>query len=252
MRIALITGGQPRFTPDFTDLMNQLTGFDSADIYMTLWKSEWASTESQARSKIEKILLPRYNLAKVEVVDLPNYQFPPHQNPIADPEPENTHWWYKRVMGQIISLSMVYDLIDQQYDAVVRFRLDASLDRNIDLGAYDLTKDSIIFPNGPVTGFPGYECNDMFAIATQEGMKLYCSLGKNYLNMIPLADPNWETSHHGPWRGEWLLGTWLKYNNHPSPLTRGEFNMRLNTYGRSKYTDKHYHHRIALDPTGNQ
>ena len=56
MKIALVTGGQPRFTLDFVTLMNQLTGFDSADIYMTLWTTDWATNEIEARQKIEKIL----------------------------------------------------------------------------------------------------------------------------------------------------------------------------------------------------
>jgi hypothetical protein len=250
MKIALVTGGQPRFTPDFTDLLNQLHGFDSADIYMTLWSSEWATTESEARHKLEKILTPKYNVAKVNIVDFPKYEFPPHKNIIEDPSPQNTHWWYKRTMGWLLSLSMAYDSIDKEYDAIVRFRVDCSLDTNIDISKFDLVNNSIVFPNGPSIGIEGYECNDMFAIATQEGMKLYCDLGKNYLQLIPMADPAWETSYQENGnRGEHLLGTWLKYNNHPSPLYRGDFNVRLNTYGRSKYTDKHYHHPIAIDPT---
>jgi hypothetical protein len=44
MKIALIAGGQPRFTPSFLVLMSQLTGFDSADLYLTLWRTNWAQT----------------------------------------------------------------------------------------------------------------------------------------------------------------------------------------------------------------
>ena len=61
MKVALLTGGQPRFTPDFIKVLNQLQGFDSADIYMCLWKSDWAYTDDQARVKIEKVLPSRYN-----------------------------------------------------------------------------------------------------------------------------------------------------------------------------------------------
>jgi hypothetical protein len=194
-------------------------------------------------------LVPGYNLAKVQIVEFPQYEFPPHQNPIAEPTPENTHWWYRRTVGQFTGLSMAYDMIDQQYDAVVRFRVDCSLDRSINIKDYDLSKNNIIFPNGPSTGLAGYELNDMVAIGTQEAMGLYCGLGKHYKEIIPLADPNWEISNHGPWRGEALVGYWLKHNNYPIPLKKAEFNMRMNTYGRSKYTDKHFHHRIVPDPT---
>jgi hypothetical protein len=94
MRIALVTGGQPRFTPDFVRLMTLLKGFDTADIYMNLWASDWANDEEQARHKIEKILLPNYQLAKVSIVSQPPYELPPHRDPVADPAPENVHWWY--------------------------------------------------------------------------------------------------------------------------------------------------------------
>jgi len=71
MKIALITGGQPRFTPDFITLMNQLKGFELADIYMTLWTSDWATDENIARSKVEKILPTNYRLSKIQIVEEP-------------------------------------------------------------------------------------------------------------------------------------------------------------------------------------
>ena len=155
MKVALIAGGQPRFTPSFITLMNQLQGFESADIYMTLWKSSWAETESEARSKIEKILLPRYTLAKVQVVDEPEWKskMPPSPYPLPDPNPENISWWFKRGYQQFISLSMTFDIIDKPYDAYIRFRLDGQLHDVLDISNINLP-DDVIFPSNVLDSLP--------------------------------------------------------------------------------------------------
>jgi hypothetical protein len=246
MKIALITGGQPRFTFDFIKVMNQIKGFDTADIYMNLWSSDWAQTNEQARSKIEKILLPKYTLAKVNVVDQPPYDLPPHKNPVADPQPENIHWWYRRGIGQSVSLSMAFDLIDQQYDAVIRFRLDGCISHDIDVSNLDLINNELITPSGPVDGIDGYKINDQFAIGTQEGMKFYCGLGKEYRDLVPLAQPDWENTPVG-WTIEYLLGVYMKKYN--KTHYRGTFASSVHNQGRSRFADKHFHHFIAQDPT---
>ncbi len=246
MKIALVTGGQPRFTSDFIKVMNQIKGFDTADIYMNLWTSNWATDNIQARDKIEKILLPGYKLAKVNIVNQPLYKLPPHINPVDDPRPENVHWWYQRGLGQSLSLSMAFDLIDQQYDAIIRFRLDGCISHDIDISKLDLINNELITPAGPIDGIDGYKINDQFAIGTQEGMKFYCGLGKEYRDLVPLAQPLWESTPVG-WTIEYLLGVYMKkYNkNH----CRGTFNSHINSHGRSQYTDKHYHENIVKDPT---
>ena len=246
MKIALITGGQPRFTPDFVRLMTLLKGFNTADIYMNLWSSDWATTEEQARPKIEKILLPNYRLAKVSIVEQPAYYLPLHNNPVADPAPENVHWWYQRGLGQSSSLSMAYDLIDQPYDVIIRYRLDGCIDRVLDISQLDLINNNLITPYNSTDGLEGYKINDQFAIGTQEGIKFYCGLGKEYRDLVPIANPNWENTPVG-WTIEYLLGTYMKkYNKH---FSYGDFQHTINSQGRSRYTDKHYHHTVVSDPT---
>ncbi len=250
MKIALVTGGQPRFTQDFITLMSQIQGFDSADIYMVLWKSEWAETEDQARFKIEKILQPGYKLAKVKVIDEPPFEFPPHNVRIAPAEPENIAWWFKRGRAQFYSLSLAADLIEEDYDAVIRFRLDGKLDRNLDVGKLS-RGEHFLTPANAITGFDDFYINDQFAIGTQESMKFYLEFGKHYEKIVPIADPNWVNDGVNraawTWSTEHLLGTYMKLHNKPRVL--GEFNHYINTAGRSKFTDKHYHHRIVQDPT---
>lgn len=247
MRVALVTGGQPRFTPDSVTLLNQIKGIESADLYTCFWPTDWATDSSTAKSKIEKILPPNFSVARSEIVDLPPYTLPPSRQPLDDPEPENIHWWFKRNWAQISSLSMAFDYIDKPYDAVIRFRLDTRLDRDIDVSSYDLVKNSIIFPGGPNCGNPKMPLNDQFAIGTYEGMKRYFSLAKNFTDLVPKADPDWDISPHGSWRGEWILAYYM--TSIGQPLVYGDFHVRMNASGRSRFTDKHYHHSIAQDPT---
>jgi hypothetical protein len=247
MKIALITGGQPRFTQDFLTMLGQLKGFDSADVYMTLWASEWAYDDATAESKVAAILPPNVKVGKIQIVKQPSYELPPHTNVIADPEPENVQWCYKRQHGQCISLTMAFDLIEQDYDAVIRFRLDGCLDRDVDLTTLDLVNNDLILPAGPLEGWKDYPLNDQFAIGTQDGMKFYTRLGSEFRDIVPLADPNWSNKTHGTWTVDYLFGTYFKKYDHPH--ARGEFQCRMNTRGRSKFTDKHYHHQIVPDPT---
>ena len=251
MRVALIAGGLPRFAPDFIDLMNKLEGFDSADIYMCLWKTDWASTAEEARVKIEKILLPKYRLAKIIVVDEPPYELPPHVYPLAPPHPENTSWWYKRIQAQFTGLALAFDLIDQEYDTVIKFRVDGSLKQSLNVNTLDLKNNSLLFPNNAGTGFEWAKLSDLFIVGTQEGMKFYCNISKEFKQLVPQADPTWGDSNIVD--GSWTWGTehviayyMRKYN---VPVAYGNFSITLNMFGRTKYTDRHYHHQIVQDPT---
>jgi hypothetical protein len=251
MKVALVTGGQPRFTYDFILLMNQLSGFDSADIYMVLWKSSWAQTEAEAREKIKKILQPGYKLKRIKVIDEPTFNFPSHDVFIPPPEPENIAWWFKRGKSQFYSLALAGDLIDENYDLVIRFRLDGRLDRAINIRSLDC-RNNFILPKNSQSGFDDFKINDQFAIGTQESMMFYLNFGKEYEKLIPIADPLWvnngvDRRSDWTWSTEHLLGTYMKIHNRPRVL--GDFDHLINTQGRSKFTDKHYHHRIVPDPT---
>lgn len=251
MKVAMIASGLPRFAPDFIDLMNKLKGFESADIYMCLWKTDWASTAEEARAKIEKILLPQYRLAKIIVVDEPPYELPPHTFPLAPPQPENTTWWYKRIFAQFTGLTMAFDLIDQDYDVVIKFRVDGSLEQELDVSILDLKNNPLIFPGSTGAGFDYCKISDLFFAGTQEGMKFNCSLSKEFKELVVAADPTWGDSDivdgTWTWGTEHLMGFYMKKYNFP--VTYGNFRTTLNSYGRTKYTDRHYHHQVVKDPT---
>jgi hypothetical protein len=247
MKIALITGGQPRFTPDFVTLLSQIQGMESADIYMNLWNSDWAKDEDEARKKVEKILPDNFNLAKIKLTDQPSYELPTHTKLLPPPEPENIQWWYKRKIGQMQSLSMAFNLIDQEYDAVIRFRLDGRLDRVINVNEFDLVNNDMIMPE-PRVGREDFPICDQFFIGTYSGVKFLCDLVNDFNKYVVLSDPNWDdNTHHGVWSLEHIIGAYYLTNN--KQVGAGGFNTYINTQGRSRYTDKHYHHGITSDPT---
>jgi hypothetical protein len=231
--------------------MDQLTGFDSADIYMALWKSDWAQTAEEARSKIEKILPSQYRLAKIIIVDEPPYELPAHTFTLSSPHPENTTWWYKRIFAQFTGLTMAFNLIDQEYDAVIKFRVDGSLEQSLDIRSLDLKTNPLIFSSNAGCGFDYCKISDLFFVGTLEGMKFNCGLSKEFKELVVAADPTWGDSDivdgTWTWGTEHLMGFYMKKYNFP--VAYGNFRVTLNSRGRSKYTDRHYHHQIVQDPT---
>lgn len=247
MRVAFVGGGQPRFTPDILDLFQQLQGIDCADIYMTLWRTNWAEDDYTARKKIERILPKHWNLASIIVIDEPVYSFPEGTPSLELPRPENVAWWYKRCFNQAYSMALSADMINpKDYNAVTRFRGDSSLDCYLNYKSLPID-DRIIIPNNATSGWPDYPFLDLFFIGNTDSMMKFFTLGKNFKEYVLLADPNWHQNPIGSWRGEWLSGTFLKHNN--IKTVKGPFNCRMNTYGKSRFTDKHHHLPIAKDPT---
>lgn len=247
MKVAFVAGGQPRFTPDILDIFRQVKGVSQADIFMVLWKSSWANDEVTARTKIEKILPRHWNLAQIKIIDEPDYILPDDAPSLEFPRPENVAWWYKRCFNQNYSLSLAADLIpNNEYQVVTRFRGDSSLDTDLDYSKLSFD-NRIIIPNDANSGWPDLPFSDLFFLGPTEPMMKFFSLGKEFGKYVKIADPHWFQNPVGSWRGEWLSGTFLKHNN--ISVVRGPFRARLNTYGRSRFTDKHYHHAVAPDPT---
>jgi len=247
MKIALIAAGQPRFTPEFITFMHQLHGFDSADIYFSFWKSDWADTTEEARQKIEKILLPNYTLAKVQIVEQPEYELPAHIIDHPPATPENIRWQWKRKIGQWKSIQMAFDLIDQEYDMVIKFRPDGRLYDSLDVSTLDITNNELLFQDYGRCGFDDYRICDLFTVGTYDGVKFFVNLADYFRDLVPECDPNWEHESHGTWSCEHVLGTYMKKHNKEQVF--GDFKFHINWSGRSRFTDKHYHHPIVPDPT---
>lgn len=247
MKIALIAAGQPRFTSDFITFMHQLHGFDSADLYFTFWNSDWASSKEEGRHKIEKILLPNYRLAKLQLVDQPEYELPPHTLDHPPAEPENIRWQWKRKIGQWKSIQMAFNLIDQDYDLIIKFRPDGRLYDPLDVRTIDVTTNELLCQDYGRCGFDDYRISDLFVAGTHSGIKHFVDFADHFAELVPESDPNWEYNSHGNWSCEHVLGTYMKKHNKQQVF--GNFKFHINWSGRSRFTDKHYHHPISQDPT---
>lgn len=247
MKIALIGGGQPRFTQEFFALMNQLTGFDQADIYFNFWTSPWVSSEEEGRKRIESILLPKYRLAKLKIVDQPAYTLPPHKKYHPPESYPNVHWAYKRRLGMWQSTQMAFNLIEGKYDAVLKVRPDGMLTNVLDVSKLDLKNNELIFPNSPRNGRKGKEICDQFVVGTHEGLHFYSSLADKIQQYVPEVCSFWEDDIH-EWASEHMLAHHLE--KHGKVQVIGNFGVTLAglvnslTHGRSPFTDNHYHHPV--------
>jgi hypothetical protein len=247
MRVALIAAGQPRFTPDFLTLLSQLKGFEHGDLYFGFWSSPWAASEEEATKKISRIIPSNYSIQKIKISEQPPYELPKHSLKHLPPNPENIHWHFKRRLGLWQSLQMTFNLIDKEYDAIIRYRPDGCLEEDLDISTLDLKNNDLIFPCTNRHGFDDFKVCDLFAVGTYQGIKFYCDLADHFKDLVPIADPFWEYKGHGTWSSEHVFGLYMKKYGRQQIL--GNFKFNINNFGRSKYTDKHYHHPIVKDPT---
>lgn len=236
MKIALLCHGQPRFTNAFMVMMDQLTGFDQADFYMGLWATPWAPNEQAFRDKAEPAMLPGYNLKSVSIVPQPVCPLP---NPVLNHninEAESVGWWYTRRHSMWQSLKMTYDLINEDYDMLIKFRPDGRLDREIDVNTIDLTHD-LVYPSNHRNGLDAMKLCDQFVFASPKGMLFYSDLINHFDKYISQVDTNWEHNPH-PWSSEHLLGHHMLVNNRT--LNIGNYQHLLRVDGVSPNDDKWY------------
>lgn len=245
MKAALIIGGQPRFTDAFRILMTQLKGVEQADIYMCLWATAWARNAEEARAKIEPILAPGYTLKKIEVMLQPPFRLPSPKKSHITEEKESVRWWYKRRRGMWTSIRRAFDLIDQDYDVIIKCRGDGRLDKDIDISSFDLSK-GLVYPSWPRNGWPGGKICDQFAFGLHKDMKFYVGMIDHMDEYIPVVCDYWEDNVHD-WASEHLLNHHLV--THGVEQILGDFGHVLKGEGRSEFDDKDLHLGIGINPT---
>jgi hypothetical protein len=241
MRVAIITAGLPRFTPDFLTVLSQLKGFDTADLYMAFWTTDWARDRDEAINKVTKILPANIVLKDLALYDQPARTLPEHTSTNTE-----LQWWYDRRIGQIHCLKLAMDLIDEPYDIVIRIRPDGSLNQELDISQLDFTNTDILFCANMV-GKNQTEPNDQFLVGTQEGLRFFCDLYNNFDHWMTQTCPTWEHDVH-EWSLEHIVGRY--YRDSAKLVVRGHWIHDINRHGRSAYTtDKHSHLSVAQDPT---
>jgi hypothetical protein len=236
MKVALMCGGQPRFTQSFIILQQQLQGFDVADMYMCLWSTPAASTSDTARQQLEPLILPNYTLKQVKVMEQHPWTLPPHRLQHDFDAVESSAWWYKRRHGMWSSTKEVFDMILDEYDMIIKFRPEGRLDRAIDVNTIDLSND-MVFPSNHRNGLDSMKICDQFLFANRNGMEFYADVINHFNDYIMEVYPDWENDAH-EWASEHLLGHHLLVNK--KTQTVGDYQHLLRVDGISPFDDKHW------------
>ena len=198
MKIAMVTGGQPRFHQDWLTNINSLVGENTIHLYMNLWKDyEKAKpfnlekdipTEHNIIGMIVKELPVNCTLKKFSQIDMPKFDdiVPKEVRNLpraSSAVPTGDHY-LERFYLQHLGLYTTYSMIDEEYDCIIRYRLDGKIEFKIDINSFDL-KDGIYIPDNlryseHASLWP--EINDQYAIGNMENMGVYLRLFEQMTN----------------------------------------------------------------------
>lgn len=235
MKIAILIAGQPRFTDDFANFLNNLEGYTTADwfCYFTgnnqnvpenkLPKPFWKNiTDVNQASAQFQSLLPENNFVRAfELSDSDEIDLPMVPNDVPTP---GYKIWYN--LYKVNQLRINYQAVNiQHYDLVLRVRPDIGLTGplNLDDINTDYLHNTIITPRNKIAGHLYYSASsprmcDMFAIATPNVMDIYCS-------MIENAASNFFTQNRTTWHTESAHALHLRNNN--IFVTPGDFKISI-------------------------
>jgi hypothetical protein len=181
MKIAILISGQPRFRVPFEKLLENLKGYEQADWFFYLWDKSlprhpdhphivtpsWQNIISAdwASNAIKKALPPDHQLIGLELGD----------NNIVEPR--------GAMYSQFTSLFKVDQLRQDsknQYDLIVRIRLDSQITSIVELLDIKLQIDEdprlIFTPDNCRHFFHQYGMCDHVAITSPANMKIYTDL----------------------------------------------------------------------------
>lgn len=208
MRVALVYGGQPRFRPTFLNALKQLEGFEEAHLYLYLWKDYENSTlfnekgtmlnEQNINDRLVSILPEKFKLIKLEQIEVPTYdELVPKEVenlPRSSKDVPTGKDYIDRFYKQHYGIYKAFKLIEEQYDCIIRFRVDCYLNNNINLSLLNIN-DGIYMPMN--LRYSEYQdicppVNDQYAIGNMNNMKIYCSL---FEHMTDYFKTNHRTFH---------------------------------------------------------
>ena len=192
MKIAMVTGGQPRFRNAWITNITSLPSDNEIHLYMYLWKDygkakkfdndEKEITENNVERLIVKNLPNNCLLKKFIQCEMPKYEDLVPEDidsfPRANGSVPSGKNYIERLYMQHYSLHKAFCLIDEEYDCVIRYRLDGNTEYKIDLNKFNL-EEGIYIPDS--MKFSEYrsvcpEINDQYAIGSMKTMKVYFDL----------------------------------------------------------------------------
>lgn len=205
MKVALITGGQPRFTKYWIENYKRLVGASQIDLYFYLWKDfeltdsqlNFSDIEGTIEQKIESVLIKNVNLRQIVWTDNPAFENIINErliyslinvNHLDTYNKVETH--LKKLLSQRYSILQCFNLLKENYDAIIRYRLDCYPDRKINLNE-NVIENTIVIPSNNIHGGIAYKSpgfNDKYAIGNMKIMKIYCEMF-NYFEQLINEEP---------------------------------------------------------------
>ncbi len=218
MKIAICISGQPRsFKQSYISLKEYFLNNYNCDVYFHTWKTpyfestnfgfgntQYSLTEDSYNDLIQLYNPKKYILEQPIIFDASGYKCPIWRQPL-----NNT-------LSMFYSLYKSFQLIEEEYDYVVRTRFD------IDYSKFnlELPKKGIILPEWNTdlrVKHRGYY--DVFAIGQQRYMKIYSEVFSNIISYITndesflsFLSEGWP-GQDSPLRNEYLLKWHLIKNN---------------------------------------
>ncbi len=180
MKVAVVIGGVSRnYKENYQDFFKMLNRQD-VDIFIATWNIFRNKGNPNVQfDELNRIFNPKrsimedYSLFKKEIKDCLLYL-----RSLSNGKREFS--LETGLLAQHYTLKRVFELIEEKYDLVIRYRFDWKPLFVIDFEKiYNLCQEAILYPNQKVNGLkkiPDLRINDLFAISNQENMKVYCSL----------------------------------------------------------------------------
>lgn len=193
----MVAGGQPRFTKYVVENYKRILGASELDLYFYLWNDyilkdsqlNFSDYEGTVEEKIKSVLPQNCKLAKIEFAPEPDFSHLVSDNLINHcmntnylTDKPNIIYAITNTLLQRYSCFKAFEMIEKEYDVVVRYRVDCYPDRKIILNDLDLNAGIHIPDNMRHGGIDQLVLcfNDQFAIGNWKNMLIYFN-AYNYL-----------------------------------------------------------------------
>lgn len=218
-RIAVLVSGQARFSPDFDSFLDKLRPYSNVDWYFHFWRpdndlvlhtlhtpvlpNKWKNPNNEwAFEKLSVYIPPHHNIRYLGFSD-------PNEVTVFNPRYHQTNR-PKNVGLMFLGWKKVMAAVPDEYDLLIRTRLDVGVSENFDLNTFD--PELLTASNNGWHGIDALSC-DIINISGYEVMYKTCQL---YDHIQVMIDKSY-TFHP-----ETLLGLWVRDNN--IAHVRGNFN----------------------------
>lgn len=221
MKIAVLLSGSPRFCSEFDSFIDNVVGFEQIDYYCLFWKNNqrpdklgypnqvlvpesWRIIDKEwAQSKITSNLPEKHRLVKLETYNDENIELPKIKPGVIDQSIN-----FKNIYKMHLGWHLAFNLLDEEYDLVIRSRPDIGLSQPLDVRVAKnkiLERSNLVLNS--VSAYFGHQerTNDLIAISSQKNIKIYSDLVNNV--------EKYSNTENVTFHAENLLGYHLRKNS---------------------------------------